>query len=110
MGILTAQVSYAPCRIAFALARLAAVLSPCTPTAGMIDWMGCASMRALPGRAANARSGRGYQVLVRGHRPRRAELPGVITPFVGTISIKEMMTSNNHNHSMSNLCFMIDIL
>ena len=28
----------------------------------------------------------------------------------GGVSIKEMMTDTNHNHSMSNLCFMIDIL
>ena len=38
------------------------------------------------------------------------KVPGVITPFVGTISIMEMMTSTFHNHSLSNLCFMIDIL
>jgi len=42
---------------------------------GMIDWMGSASMRALPERAANARFGRGYQVLVRGHRPRALRTP-----------------------------------
>ena len=50
-------------------------LSPCTPMVGMIDWMGSASMRALPERAANARFGRGYQVLVRGHRPRALGTP-----------------------------------
>jgi hypothetical protein len=37
--------------------------------------MNCASMRALPGGAANVRFGRSYQVLVRGHRPRALGTP-----------------------------------
>ena len=50
-------------------------LSPCTPSVGMMDRMCWASMRALPGGAANARPGRGYQVLVHGHQPRALDTP-----------------------------------
>ena len=50
-------------------------LSPCTLTAGIMDWMDRSSLRALPGGAANARSGRRYQVLVHGHQPRALDTP-----------------------------------